>query len=404
MMSDVLIRETSSGTLAGEPAAGGLSTPRSLGRADGDEPGPTLILVGGLHGNEPAGVLGLQRIFERLEKGSVRLTRGRALGFAGNRQALLQRKRFLTDDLNRSWHPERVEKLRTVDGPLQDEDLELRELHREIEQARAESPAGMPVFLLDLHTTSGPGGAFVNLDDNLQNRSFALEFPVPVVLGLEEELSGTLTSYFGDEGLVAAGFEAGQHDDPTAIDRAEAAIWIALEVSGLLEAGAWPEVDAARDFLSREHAHLPAVVEVRYRHGITGEDWFRMDPGYLSFQEVQKDQNLALDRNGPVLAPVSGRILMPLYQRLGSDGFFIVRSVHPAWLELSALVRRWHLERFLHLLPGVRKHPEKENHFIADRRYARFLALELFHLLGFRREGQVGDRYLEMSRRLNDRD
>lgn len=403
MMSDVLIREQRSET-AEAVTADGLATPRLIGEARGTEPGPTLILIGGLHGNEPAGVLGLQRIFERLDRGTAYLTRGRAIGFAGNRQALRQRKRFLVNDLNRYWQPDRVVRLRSTTGPLDNEDEELRALDRAIQQACGDAPRESPVFLLDLHTTSGHGGAFVNHDDNLQNRSFAFEFPVPVVLGLEEELAGTLTSYVGDQGVVTAGFEAGQHDDPKAIDRTEAAIWIAFEAAGLLDSGVWPEVAAARAFLASDHDHLPEVVEVRYRHGITPEDWFRMDPGYLTFQKVEAGQNLALDRQGPVLAPMTGLILMPLYQRLGGDGFFIVREVHPAWLQLSATVRRWHLERFLHLLPGVKKHPEKKGTFIADRRYARFLALELFHLLGFRREGRAGDRYLVLSRRFDDRD
>ena len=70
--------------------------------------------------------------------------------------------------------------------------------------------------------------------------------------------------------------------------------------------------------------------------------------------------------------------------------------------EASAKVRHWHLERFLHLLPGVRRHPELEEHFIVDTRYARWLARELFHLLGFKRRGKA-TRYLVMARRLYHR-
>jgi len=39
---------------------------RCLGSIDGHEPGPTLLAIGALHGNEPAGVAALQRIVEDL--------------------------------------------------------------------------------------------------------------------------------------------------------------------------------------------------------------------------------------------------------------------------------------------------------------------------------------------------
>jgi hypothetical protein len=56
------------------------------------------------------------------------------------------------------------------------------------------------------------------------------------------------------------------------------------------------------------------------------------------------------------------------------------------------------MERIVHWLPGVRCKPGAEDVFIIDRRVARWYALELLHLLGFRRHGQAG-RYVEVSRR-----
>ena len=78
---------------------------------------------------------------------------------------------------------------------------------------------------------------------------------------------------------------------------------------------------------------------------------------------------------------------MPLYQDQGEEGFFLVDPVRPFWLRLSERVRPWRLERFLHWLPGVRRHPDQEGAFIIDRRIARWEALQVFHLLGFRRRG-----------------
>jgi succinylglutamate desuccinylase len=74
------------------------------------------------------------------------------------------------------------------------------------------------------------------LDDSLPNRRFALSFPVPLVLGLEEELQGTMVFHWTAQGITCVAFEGGQHDDPRSVDRSEAAFWIALEAAALLPA------------------------------------------------------------------------------------------------------------------------------------------------------------------------
>lgn len=377
--------------------------PRVIGELRGPQEGPTLLVSGSLHGNEPAGALALDRIFGRLETAGLTEVRGRMVGLLGNRQALGRGRRFLQHDLNRFWSTERVARLRERTGLLEAEAEELRELDLEVERLLREGE-GRPVFLLDLHTTSGQGPAFANLDDTLVNRRFALQFPVPLVVGLEEELAGTFTGYLSERGAVTLGFEAGQHDDPTSVDRAEAAVWIALEASGVLPRGSRPEAEEARRILAGNRGELPHVVEIRHRQAIRPGDGFVMRPGYRNFQEVDADELLAQDARSEIRAGFSSRILMPLYQELGEDGFFLVRPVWEFWLDLSAWLRRRRIERYLHLLPGVRavpREPGEPERFTVDRRYARWLALELFHLLGFRRRRELG-RYLMMIRRPYD--
>ncbi len=406
MSRELLISERESAARPAETVApAGIEVPRVLGRLEGRQPGPTLILVGGLHGNEPAGVLALQRLFAALaaearRSGVPGLDRGRAVALAGNRKALVARRRYLANDLNRYWDLERVERLRRSSEPLADEDEELRDLEREIERARREDEG--TVYLLDLHTTSGPRLPFATLDDNLANRKLAFELPVPVVVGLEEELADTLTTYVETRGVVTAGFESGQHDDPESVDRAEAATWIALEACGLLDRGSREEVARARRDLTSVAGSLPHVVEVRHRHPVAAGDGFRMDPDWANFRPVREGQALASDRNGPIAAPMSGLMLMPLYQKQGADGFFIVQKVEYFWLKLSAAVRHLRIDRLLPLLPGVERDPEHADAFVVDRHTARWLARQLFHLLGYRRLGPRGVRYLTMARRNHD--
>ena len=382
-------------TISGQPVAARPETrrwPRVVGRVTAPEPGPTLLVVGGLHGNEPAGLLGLERVFAQLDE--VGLMRGEFVGLTGNREALATGRRFIEEDLNRIWLRPRIEALRESE-PTSVEEGELKELDRELRELMARARG--EVYALDLHTISGPGPAFVVIDDTLLNRRYANRFPVPLVLGLDEELSGTMAHHLTAEGVIPVGFEAGQHDEAEAADRAEAAIWIALEGAGLLADG-HRRFAAARRSLGRESRGLPIVVEVRYRHPIAPEDGFRSRPGLVSFQPVKSGATLASDRRGEVKSPLTGLLLMPLYQDQGEEGFFLVDPVNPFWLRLSERVRPWRLERFLHWLPGVRRHPEQEGAFVIDRRIARWEALQFFHLLGFRRRGEA-DRYLVMARR-----
>ena len=371
--------------------------PRVLGSV-GQAGGPLLICLGGMHGNELSGAIALERIVTQLQRNPAGL-RGQLVALIGNRAGLKERRRFLISDLNRHWTRERVARLRQAAGPLEAEDLELVEIDRELQKAIAGTRG--KVHALDLHSTSGEGPAFCILEDTLPNRRFALHLPVTIVVGIEEELKGTVSHFLSEQGVITCGFEAGQHDDPYSPDRAEAAVWIALEASGVLIPGKRPEAHAARELLKAQTGRLPHFTELRYRHAIQPADEFRMKPGFRNFDAVTQGQPIARDTSGAVSPPHTGLLLMPLYQAQGEDGFFLVTRVHPIWLSLSAVTRHLRLEKLIHLLPGVKRHPEREGAFEVDTQIARFLALKIFHLLGYRRVSPLG-RILVMARRKHD--
>ena len=363
------------------PQSPGIHVPRVFGRLSG-APGPTLIAVGGVHGNEPAGALALARIFARLAGRDGRL-RGDVVGLAGNVKALARNQRYLREDLNRIWLPDRLAHVRAPGAVLDDEEAELAAVDREIAHAIQRRRGQVVIF--DLHCMSAPGPAFVTFDDTLANRALALRIPSACVLGLEEELHGTLTDYYVRAGLTAFGFEAGQLYDPRSVDRAEAAVWMVLEAMGILTAAEWPEVERSRQLLAADRGSVPPVLEVRHRHPVTPAQGFQMRPGYVSFQPIRAGEPLAANASGPVVAPFGGLILMPLYQGQGSDGFFVVRPVSRFWLAVSSVVRRMPLRGILLWLPGVNRHETERGAFVVDTRRARWLALQLFHLLGFKR-------------------
>ncbi len=385
------------------PSQGESSTSRRqrlLGWVRGDEPGPMLIVIGGLHGNEPSGVGGAEQVLASLG-GDTEAIRGDFVAIVGNLVALEQSCRFQIRDLNRRWTDERIASMRerALREGLVAEDREEVELLEMIEEAI--DAARGPIFILDLHSTSGGGSPFGIISDTLKSRDFASPLPVPMVLGLEEELQGTMLTYFGDRGLITLGFESGQHQDPASVDRAEAAVWICLDSAGLLTAGRGPIYQRSQGRLAESSRGLPRFLELRHRHPVGLGDSFRMEPGFVNFQRVHTGQLLGRDRGGELRSPADGRVLMPLYQAQGEDGFFIVREFSSFWLRLSRVLRRAKVYRIVHWLPGVQRHPSEPDTYRVNRRVARWFALEIFHLLGFRRHGVDGDR-LKVSRRVND--
>jgi succinylglutamate desuccinylase len=80
---------------------------RVLGRRSGAERGPLLVVMTGIHGNEPAGLIAAERVLQSLEaRGLPR--RGDVVFLAGNLEALERRVRFVDRDLNREWTRERL--------------------------------------------------------------------------------------------------------------------------------------------------------------------------------------------------------------------------------------------------------------------------------------------------------
>jgi succinylglutamate desuccinylase len=375
-------------------------TERILGRVRGPRPGPTLLCVGGLHGNESAGVHALRRVLDRIRPRTGEV-QGELVGVVGNERALAAGRRFVDRDLNRAWTEERLARIRR-EGPSEHdaEDREQLELLETIE-AVVEEARG-PVYVLDLHTTSGFGGSFSTFGDTLPNRDFAAHIPVPMVLGLEELVDGTLLAFLGYHGLVAVAFESGQHDEPEAVDRAEAAVLVALTGVGLLPRPRLPEASRAWKRLAREYRHLPRALEMRARHHVREGDGFRMEPGYRNFQEVRPGEVLARDARGEVLASEGGRILMPLYQEQGDDGYFLVREFSSFWLWAASALRRLRVDRVAHWLPGVRRDPADPHGVVVDKRVARWYALQLFHLLGFRKHEDAGKRLVMRRRRFDE--
>ncbi|MCP9237508.1 succinylglutamate desuccinylase/aspartoacylase family protein [Lewinella sp. JB7] len=307
-------------------------SPRVIGHYVGEESGPLVVAIGGIHGNEPAGVLALEQLFDLLREEPLVNPgfsfRGELLALRGNLEALRTGRRYIDTDLNRIWKtPTRG----TGDPYPSVEARELDGLLAAIENALRDTAAS-ELIMLDLHTTTAAGGVFSITGDDTPSLMLAAELGVPVIKGMLSNLQGTTLSYFRqgqfdfDRPSRAITFEAGAHDDPVSVDRALAATVNLLRSVNCVR----PEdVSTHHDeTLRRAKAGVPSLLELVYVHRLehTENRSFRMRPGFRNFQPIEEGDLLADDVNGPIAAPCSGYLLMPLYQEQGDEGFFIVEA------------------------------------------------------------------------------
>ncbi len=199
------------------------------------EPGPHVVLVALLHGNEIAGAA----VLDRMLRAEVRPVRGRlTLGFA-NLGAFAHfdpaqptASRFLDEDLNRLWDPA------VLDGP--------RSSH-ELSRARAMRPLiDTADVLLDLHSMLWPSDPLLLCGASAKGRALASAMGVPdLVVADRGHLTGPrLIDYarFLDpaQDCAACLVEAGQHWQPETVATTEACVTALLRHTGLLPAGHAP--------------------------------------------------------------------------------------------------------------------------------------------------------------------
>jgi predicted deacylase len=363
---------------------------RFIARVETKREGPNLVFIGGMHGNEPTGVLALNRAMKLVARLQP-LLKGNVYALAGNLTALERGERYIRQDLNRIWHADQVERARTGDfhpDELIDEVEEQIELWGAID-ALMHQKSG-PFYFADLHTTSTLSAPFITMSDTIMNRRFVRGVPVPIVIGIEEHLSEPLLSYLNELGCVSVAFEGGQHSDSRSLLNHEAFIWLTLVRAGIMKPAHIPDFELHKDRLRFEARGYRHLYEVRFRQGLEPGDHFQMLPGFDNFDKVRKNQILGRINGQDVRCTETGLIFMPLYQSKGEDAWFLIRRISTFWMAVSYLFRRLNLYKILRLLPGVRPFMGTDYMMVVNREVARWYSTELLHLMGYRRKKQRG--------------
>ena len=299
---------------------------RIINQTEGTSKNILMILIGGIHGNELSGLKAIENVFQFLEEDNIQVN-GKLVGIAGNLQAIEAKKRFIDYDLNRCWTAEKInEVFSKEESELKHEDVELKELFILIDKYLEEDYDH--TFIIDLHATSSDNGNFVIHSGLPNHNSFLKTLKLPIVINLDSFIQGTLLKYYALPGVTSFAFEGGQIGSLKTIEIHTYGLWEFIYQCGLIpEPHNIGRILHYEELVSSIQNHNPEMLRVLYRHAVERKDYFRMKPGFDSFQPVEKGELLAEDKKGKITAPVEGRIFMPLYQNTGEDGFFIVEEV-----------------------------------------------------------------------------
>ncbi len=379
--------------MAGDPTPAPLNMPPERFPVDftGEKTGPTLVVIAGLHGDEVGSINALSRVRARLDELAPSI-RGRIVGVLGNLAAIHAGQRYLARDLNRRWHEDEVAAIQAQrpedDSP---EDREARELIAFF--ASLDDEPNRPVIFLDLHSTSADGLPFSCMPDTLANLRIALELPIPSILGLEETINGPLTGLMSDRGYRSVIVEGGRHDRENTAEILESCVWVLLVALRMLARTDLPDYGSHWNRLADLGQGLPRVLEIIHRHETHPDDGFQMQPGFEHYHPVIRGQVLARDERGEILSPHNGRIIMPAYKPGTDQGFFIARDVPRLFVWTLFLLRRMHLDKFCHLLPGTRRVPDHLDMLEVSSWVPEWL-INVIRLLGWRRTWHDDDRTL----------
>ena len=285
-------------------------------------PGPSLVVLGAVHGNEVCGAHAIVRAIDDLTHGRLRLLRGRlTLVPVANPLAFAQATREGQRNLNRRFLPQ--------PDPQDYEDRITHQLAPLLAQHEV---------LLDLHSFHTPGDPFAMVgprNNSGAREPFARaaeEMALARALGAQQVVEGWLevydraaglrgelpddegigtNEYMRSQGGYAVTIECGQHEDPEAIDAATRAIHGALA--------------------HQERAHVPAPPRfagpaARLKDVVLRESPAdRLAQDWHSFDAVQAGDVIAHRADGtPVAAPYAGCVRFPHPEaEVGQELFYL---------------------------------------------------------------------------------
>ncbi|MEJ4089096.1 succinylglutamate desuccinylase/aspartoacylase family protein [Galbibacter orientalis] len=292
---------------------------RIIGSYTTNKAGPLLFVTAGIHGNEPSGIIALQKVFKELNASQPEI-KGTIVGVTGNKLALRKSVRYIDEDLNRTWTEANVKSKVPTSHEYTEMQAIIKVLHSYIQRKHTKN------YFLDCHTTSSESLPYISVQDVNDNNVWAHRFPTHIIKGFSDIITGDIDHYLSRIGMTGFVFEAGQHLSNHSIKNHEGILWLALKEAcnlNLQKLSSYPQsIHSLNDNISKQK-----TFKIIYRHALKEEDEFKMVAGFENFSKIETGQLLALHNGKKVLSKWNAYIFMPLYQTQGNDAFFIIDQV-----------------------------------------------------------------------------
>ena len=302
-------------------------------------PGPRLLVLGAVHGNETCGTRAMQRLLEELERGDVVLQRGTVTFIPVTNPLAYQLGQRTGDrNLNRNMAPSAIpqdfeDRIANVLCPLLEAHDVLLDLH-------SFHTGGAPFVMIGPQDNSGDLEPFAHAAEEMQlalhsgpyrilegwldtyargvqRRALAASQPGSArlqTLVTNPNYGVGTTEYMRSRGGYAVTLECGQHDDPRAVDVARHAI---LQTLALLGLTARPPEPAT---MEREILRLVDVTDRESASDTFAREW-------RSFDAVKAGDVIGTrDGGAEVTVPADGFVVFPNPRaEVGQEWFYFAQ-------------------------------------------------------------------------------
>lgn len=269
---------------------------------DSGKPGPTLLVLGGVHGNETCGVDLVCRMVENPD--AYRPTAGKIVCAYGNPAAIAAGVRCVTHDLNRLFLPEERE---SACGCA--EHVRAAELRPLLASADV---------LLDIHASFTPRSEpFVICETSAV--PFLRQMPVrKVCFGFDDIQPGGTDYYMNFIGKTGICVECGYLADESGVDIAEASLRALMASMGMSDSA---------DVETYLHQYLRAYQQYYAR------DLFMMPVPQDDFASIDRNALIGYDGPAEIRAAEDSTILFAKSGiKKGGEAFVLLRAVDPTLL------------------------------------------------------------------------
>lgn len=232
------------------------------------EKGVHLLVLGSIHGNEPAGTEAIEKIINQIESGKLRIRRGKVVFVSiCNPRARASNVRFVEEDLNRVF--------RETNQPTSYEATLANQLCSLAKKCDA---------MLDIHTSGAPGPASIFIDfPTAENKAFAdalrgdyalLDWPELYESNPHGFQSFDTTAYAYEQGKIGVLIECGQHEDPEAAGIAEKNILRTLIHFKMID----PIKGIEQINRPRKNIHMKVLGKKEHENDVFAQKWSHLQP------------------------------------------------------------------------------------------------------------------------------